>query len=317
MRRICLVHAGCSDTLRYIVAARGSRLSISQTNLVLNLIRRYHTASFEISTITTRGDRERKPLFRMGKRGVFEKEVNEAVVHGKADFAVHSMKDVPGMMHPKLTLAAVPVRGPPDDVLICRAGLHPDDIGPGMVVGTSSLRRLAQAHLAYPGITVRPIRGNVDTRIKKLDAGYDALILARAGLERLNLDVPYAPLPIGQFVPSPGQGALAVVARADDHQLLPILQHIEHAPSRLAAEAERALSGVLESGCRFPVGAYARVSDDGIIHMTAAAYREDGGDPIYHQDSGTDPHQVGRDIGRAMIESGADSLALKWRQIQV
>lgn len=305
--------------MRYVVAARGSRLSISQTNLVLNLLSGYdHTVSFEISTITTRGDKERKPLFRMGKRGIFEKEVNEAVVNGTADFAIHSMKDVPGIIHPDLTLAAVPARGPPDDVLVCRAGLHPDDIGPGIVLGTSSLRRLAQARLAYPDITVRPIRGNVDTRIKKLGTAYDALILARAGLERLRLDVPYTPLPAEQFVPSPGQGALAVVARSDDRPLLRLLQHIEHAPSRQAAEAERALSGVLESGCRFPVGAYAQVSgDDHTIHMTAVAYREDGGAPIYHRGSGTDPHQVGRDLGYAMIESGADSLALKWRQIQV
>ena len=302
--------------MRYTVAARGSRLSISQTNLVLNLIRKHDTASFEISTITTRGDRERTPLFRMGKRGIFEKEVNEAVVRGTADFAVHSMKDVPGIIHPKLTLAAVPARGPPGDVLVCRTGLHPDDLSPGMVVGTSSLRRLAQAQLAYPGITIRPVRGNVDTRIRKLDTGYDALILARAGLERLNLDVPYVPLSTKQFVPSPGQGALAVVSRADDHRLLDILRRIEHTPSRTAAEAERALSGVLESGCRFPVGAYAQVSDDGTIHLSAAAYREDGNDPIYCQGSGTDPHQVGRDVGCAMMESGADSLALKWRQME-
>ena len=304
--------------MRYVVAARGSRLSISQTNLVLRMIHQYDdTASFEISTITTRGDIERKPLFRMNRRGIFEREVNEAVLQGKADFAVHSMKDVPGAIHPELTLAAVPVRGPPGDVLICKPGLHPDDIGLGMVLGTSSLRRLAQAKLAYPDITIRSIRGNVDTRIRKLGVQYDAIILAQAGLERLNLDISYTHLSIEQFVPSPGQGALAVVARADDHKLLKILHSIEHMPSRLAIEAERALSDVLESGCRFPVGAYAQVSgDDNMIHMTAAAYSEDGGAPIYQRGSGTDPHKVGQDIGYAMIESGADSLALKWRQIQ-
>lgn len=304
--------------MKYVVAARGSRLSISQTNLVLDMIRPYDTtASFEISTITTRGDKERKPLFRIGRRGIFEREVNQAVVNNKADFAIHSMKDVPGIIHPKLTIAAIPVRGPPGDVLICRENLHPDDIGPGMVLGTSSLRRLAQAHLAYPGVTIQPIRGNVDTRIRKLGNPYDAIILARAGIQRLNLHISYTPLPITQFVPSPGQGALAVVARSDDSRTLNMLRHIDHTSSRLAAEAERALSDILESGCRFPVGAYAHISDDGIIHLTAAAYREDGVDPIYQKGSGTDPHTVGHDVGHAMIESGADSLALKWRQIQM
>ena len=298
----------------YTVATRGSRLSLAQTARTIEALRRTAPDSnFEVVRITTKGDTSSKPLFAMDRRGIFEKEVDAAVADGRADFAVHSLKDVPTDIPPGLILACVPRRAAPNDIIICREGMDPLSPPAGSVVGTSSLRRAAQAALAFPGVEVRPIRGNVDTRVSKVGGDMDAVILAQAGVDRLGLEVRHAPLSPEVFVPSPGQGALAVVARADDHRTISLLESIQHQPSRAEAEAERALSRVIESGCRFPVGAHAR-SDGRTIRMVAAAYSADGKPPVVARQSGTHPESVGVAAGRQMLEMGAASLALNWRR---
>ena len=300
--------------MRYTVATRGSRLSLAQTNQTIKALRRSDPEnSFEIIRITTKGDTDAKPLFRMDRRGIFEKEVDMAVADGRADFAVHSMKDVPTDIPDGLILACVPRRAPPNDVMICREGMDPESPPPGSVVGTSSLRRAAQVRMAFPEVEVRPIRGNVDTRVSQVGESLDAVVLARAGIERLGLDVACRVLPTETFVPSPGQGALAVVARSDDRRTISLLESIQDGPSRAETEAERALSAVIESGCRFPVGAYARSEGD-IIRMVAAAYRPDGGEAIASRQSGSDPLEVGRAAGDDLLEQGAATLALNWRR---
>lgn len=287
---------------------------MAQSKLAIGMLRDAAPGTrFDITTVTTRGDRDSRPMFAMDRRGIFEREVNAVVADGRADFAVHSMKDVPGEIAPELTLASVPRRADPYDALVCRPGL---DTEGEFVVGTSSLRRAAQARAAFPRVTVRPIRGNVDTRVSKVGGEFDAVILARAGLARLGLDADsmYAnrvDLPRDVFIPSPGQGALALVCRKDDARTTSLLQTIQHAASRAEAEAERALSGILESGCRFPVAACAR-HEGGAIRIRAAAYGE--ADAIYAESSGRDPVAVGREAGRVLLERGAASLALKWRE---
>lgn len=300
--------------MRYTVATRGSRLSLAQTGQIIRaLMRADPDSTFRTIKITTKGDTDAKPLFRMDRRGVFEKEVDMAVADGRADFAVHSMKDVPTEIPDGLVLACVPRRAPPNDVMICKDGMDPESPPPGSVVGTSSLRRAAQVRMAFPEVEVRPIRGNVDTRVSRVGESLDAVVLARAGIERLGLDIPYRILPTETFVPSPGQGALAVVARSGDRRTISLLESIQDGPSRAETEAERALSQVIESGCRFPVGAYAR-SEGNLIRMVAAAYRPDGGGAIVSRQSGSDPAEVGRAAGGELLEQGAASLALNWRR---
>ena len=283
---------------------------MAQARLVVNMLKgAIPDTSFGVVTVTTRGDTDSRPMFAMDRRGMFEREVNQAVTDGRADFAVHSMKDVPNEMAPALVLACVPERADPYDTMVCRPGL---DTGGRFVVGTSSLRRAAQARLAFPKCEVRPIRGNVDTRISKVGDTFDAVILARAGLGRLGLDIDAVDLPRDTFIPSPGQGALALVCRNDDQNMVSMLHTIQDARARAEAEAERALSRILESGCRFPVAACAE-HDGHTIRMRAAAYAS-GGEAIHAECSGTDPVSVGEEAGHTLLESGAASFALKWRQ---
>lgn len=283
---------------------------MAQARLAMNMLNDAAPgASFDVVRVTTRGDMDSRPMFAMDRRGIFEREVNQAVADGRADFAVHSMKDVPNEMAPGLVLACVPERADPYDTMVCRPNL---DTGGRFVVGTSSLRRAAQARLAFPECEVRPIRGNVDTRVSKVGDTFDAVILARAGLGRLGLDVHTVDLPRDIFIPSPGQGALALVCRNDDQTMISLLQTIQDGHARAEAEAERALSRVLESGCRFPVAACAR-HDGHMVRMRAAAY-EAGGGAVRAECSGTDPVSVGEEAGRILLESGAASFALKWRQ---
>ena len=283
---------------------------MAQARLAMNMLKDVEPdVSFDVVTVTTKGDTDSRPMFAMDRRGIFEREVNQAVADGRADFAVHSMKDVPNEMAPGLVLACVPERADPYDTMVCRPNL---DTGGRFVVGTSSLRRAAQARLAFPECEVRPIRGNVDTRVSRVGGDYDAVILARAGLGRLGLNAHTVSLPRDTFIPSPGQGALALVCRDDDQAMVSLLQTIQDGHARAEAEAERALSRILESGCRFPVAACAR-HDGHMVRMRAAAY-EAGGGAVHAECSGTDPAAVGEEAGCILLESGAASFALKWRQ---
>ena len=283
---------------------------MAQARLAVNMLKDVEPdMSFDVVTVTTKGDTDSRPMFAMDRRGIFEREVNQAVADGRADFAVHSMKDVPNEMAPGLVLACVPERADPYDTMVCRPNL---DTGGRFVVGTSSLRRAAQARLAFSECEVRPIRGNVDTRVSRVGGDYDAVILARAGLGRLGLNAHTVSLPRDTFIPSPGQGALALVCRDDDQTMASLLQTIQDKHARAEAEAERALSRILESGCRFPVAACAR-HDGHMVRMRAAAYMAGGG-AVHAESAGTDPAAVGEEAGRILLESGAASFALKWRQ---
>ena len=310
---------------RYAVGARGSPLSLAQAGAVTGALgRAWPGTSYAVEKIATSGDRSQDaslPLFEVDRRGVFEREIDEAVAGGRVDFAVHSLKDVPTDLPDGLQIACVPARAAPGDVLVARGGAGGGlaSLPAGGTVGTSSLRRAVMVRRARPDARVRPVRGNVGTRVQRLmsgdGSGLDALVLARAGIDRLGLDVGASDLPLGEFVPSPGQGALAVVARAGDRRVLGLLAAVEDAGSRAEADAERAVSESVGSGCRFPVGALARAGRDGTVSVRAAAFSADGSERLDAAESGPlgDAAGVGLRAGESLRRQGVEGLARGWR----
>ena len=298
-------------------------LSVSQTNQVISELQTVHPDShYEIKPIITKGDTDTRALFTIDAKGIFEKEIDRAVAQKKVDFAVHSLKDVPSDLDENLVLASIPKRKKVNDVLISNTGLSLSEIPKGSVIGTSSLRRAVQIIRKRPDITVKPIRGNIETRIRKLSAGegegrgdYDGIVLAQAGISRLGIDVNYSSLSVDDFVPSPGQGAIAIVARADDSKTISMLKKIEDPDSRLEIQAERSLSEYVDSGCRFPLGAYAR-SDGSTMTLMVSAFSVDGKESISVKKSGpkSDPMSLGRRVGEQLRTKGVNALALNWRE---
>jgi len=303
--------------LKYIVGARGSQLSVAQTNWVISELKKVNPdAEYEIKTITTKGDTDSRPLFTIEQKGIFEKEIDRAVAQKEVDFAVHSLKDVPSDIDDSLILACIPKREAVNDVFISSDGSTLDNIKAGAVIGTSSLRRAVQVSRMRPDVTVKPIRGNIETRIKKASGeNYDGVVLAQAGISRLGVDVKYSPLTINDFSPSPGQGAIAIVARADDSETISMLKKIEDANSRLEIEAERALSEYVDSGCRFPVGAYAKSNGEEMT-LSVVVFSVDGKKSLQVTKTGdkNNPKSLGKLAGEELREKGVNDLALNWRE---
>jgi len=303
--------------MKYLVGARGSQLSVAQTNWVISELKKVNPESeYEIKTITTKGDTDTRPLFTIDQKGIFEKEIDRAVAQKEVDFAVHSLKDVPSELDDGLILACIPKREVVNDVFISSDGSSLDDISPDSIIGTSSLRRAVQVSRKRPDVTVKPIRGNIETRIKKASGeNYDGIVLAQAGISRLGVDVKYTPLSITDFSPSPGQGAIAIVTREYDTQTISMLKKIEDSTSRLEIEAERALSDFVDSGCRFPIGAYAKSNGSEII-LDVVAFSVDGKKSIHVTKIGDkdDPYSIGKSAGEELREKGVNDLALNWRE---
>ena len=303
--------------MKYTVGARGSQLSIAQTNWVISELKKVNSdCDYEIKTITTKGDTDTRPLFTIDQKGIFEKEIDRAVALKEVDFAVHSLKDVPSELDANLILASIPKREVVNDVFISLDGSTLDNIKEGSVIGTSSLRRAVQVSRKRPDLIVKPIRGNIETRIKKVSGeSYDAIVLAQAGISRLGVDVKYTPLSIDDFSPSPGQGAIAIVARADDAQTISMLKKIEDPDSRLEIEAERSLSDYVDSGCRFPLGAYAK-SNGSEMTLSVSAFSVDGKQSLHVDKTGKkdDPKSLGKSAGMELREKGVNDLALNWRE---
>jgi len=303
--------------LKYIVGARGSGLSLAQTNWVLSELKKVNPDSdYEIKPIITKGDTDSRPLFTIDQKGIFEKEIDRAVALKEVDFAVHSLKDVPSELDDNLIIASIPKREVVNDVFISSDGSTLETIKSGAVIGTSSLRRAVQISRKRSDVTVKPIRGNIETRIKKVSGEhFDAIILAQAGISRLGVDVKYTPLSVDDFSPSPGQGAIAIVARSDDAETISMLKKIEDVDSRLEIEAERALSDYVDSGCRFPLGAYAKSKGSEII-LTVTAFSVDGKQSLQVNTTGAkeDPKSIGKRAGEELREKGVNDLALNWRE---
>ena len=303
--------------MSYKLGTRGSPLSLAQTNWVLDELKKTNSSlKFDIEKITTKGDTDTRPLFEMEQKGIFEKEIDRAVSEKRVDFAVHSMKDVPSTLDSSLTIACVPKRESANDVLITNEGFSLDSIPSGSTVGSSSLRRAVQISRKRPDLNVKPIRGNIETRINKvIEKKIDGIVLAKAGISRLGVDTKHSILSKDEFLPSPGQGALAIICRNDDSKTIEMLKKIEDKNSRIEIEAERSLSEHIDSGCRFPVGAYASVKSDSLI-LKVGVYSMDGKKSILIEESGTvdNPFELGKKIGNELKSRGVSEIASNWRE---
>jgi hydroxymethylbilane synthase len=304
------------------LGTRGSALALAQSRLVADALTTATGRPVELVRIVTDGDRSAAPVAQLGI-GVFVSALRDAVLAGDIDFAVHSYKDLPTAGHPGLFLAAVPEREDPRDALIARDGLPLASLPPGARVGTGAVRRMAQLHALGIQLQVTPIRGNVDSRIARVlgpQADLDAVVLARAGVMRLGLAAEITEtLDPELMLPAPAQGALAVECRADDADLVELLAALDHAPSRAAVTAERAMLATLEAGCSAPVAAYASLaggeqassaSGGHEIYLRGAVISPDGTRAVRASRTGTpaDAAEIGKALAADLLDAGADTL---------
>lgn len=293
------------------IGTRGSRLAILQAQTVLSCLKAVQPRlEITIVPIRTMGDRLlQSPLTSLGGKGVFVKEIEEALIMGQVDMAVHSMKDLPTELAPGLIIGAVPSREDPLDVLVCRTGIRLMELSPGSKVATSSLRRKAQILHLRPDLMVVDIRGNVDTRIRKLtrgDQGIEALILAAAAIRRMGLwEVVTEILPQEQFVPAAGQGALAVEVREDDIEIRELVALINDPLSAMCVKAERAFLKALGGGCQVPAGALAKASGE-VMEIQGMVAGPEGTPFYWGKVSGptADPEATGRKLARFLLDKG-------------
>lgn len=313
------------DTL--VIGSRGSKLALTQAELVKSQLERLSPAvAVRIEIVRTTGDVKTDPLSVIGGKGVFTKELEDALLEGRIDLAVHSLKDLPTILPAGLLLAAICKREDPRDALVLPRGRtraepgwergHParsllSALPAGATVGTSSPRRLAQLKHLRGDLNFKDLRGNVDTRLRKLDEGeYDAVVLACAGLRRLGLeDRISAPLPASEMLPAIGQGALGIETRADDAPTIDVVSKLDHKFTRLACLAERAFLRSLGGGCLLPIAAYAtvrekRVKLDGLVTDT------EGRQIIREREAGAfdEAEEIGGRLGERLLAGGAREL---------
>jgi hydroxymethylbilane synthase len=291
------------------IGTRGSQLALWQARHVKDLISdTFPDTQVTITVIKTTGDRiTDRPLAQVGGKGLFVKEIETALLDHDIDVAVHSMKDMPGELPPGLTIGAVPCRENPFDVMISRQGLMLSDYPPGTIVGTSSLRRASQLRSLRPDLDIRSIRGNLDTRLRKLKAKeFDAIVLAAAGLLRLGqADRITEFLDETVMVPAVGQGALCIESRQEDASIARIMEKLDHAPTRVCVEGERAFLRQIEGSCHIPVACHGQMIEHQ-VHLTAVVSSEDGRHLIREQTISpvTDVVARGRDLARTLLEKG-------------
>ncbi len=295
------------------IGTRGSPLALWQANHVADLLRPLAAPRpVELVRIQTTGDRvQDRPLAQIGGDGLFTKEIQRALLDGTADVAVHSLKDLPTLPVDGLVLAAVPPRGPTGDAFVSRRHRSFDELPQGAVVGTSSLRRRAQVLHRRPDLRLVEMRGNVEMRLRKLaEQGLDALVLARAGLERLGLgDAITEILDPAWMLPAVGQGALGLECRADDGTTRQLLAALDDAPSRQAVLAERALLRALGGGCLVPIGAAAAVASDAVT-LRGAVLSPDGRRRVAGDTAGpaAEAEVLGRRLAQQLLDQGAGAL---------
>ncbi|MCC6443863.1 MAG: hydroxymethylbilane synthase [Armatimonadetes bacterium] len=304
-----------------IIGTRGSLLALTQTRLIEASLRQIFPAlTFEMKIIKTTGDRITDvALSRIGDRGLFTRDLEDALLSGEVDLAVHSLKDLSSELPSGLCLAAVPERAEPWDVLITRqlpTGEDPIPLPGGAAVGSSSLRRRAQLRHHRPDLDILDVRGNLDTRLRKLDDGrYDALALAAAGLIRLGWSERIAcRLPADVCLPAVGQGALGLEARSGDEAVLRYLSALEHPPSRQAVAAERAFLRVLEGGCQVPAGALGEVGGSQ-LRLQGMAALPDGSLLVRREETGpaSDPESLGEHLASQILQNGGQEILAEVR----
>lgn len=306
-----------------VVGTRQSALALTQTGQVIDDLKEIcdkhgFDYTFEIKKIVTKGDRILDvTLSKVGGKGLFVKEIEQALIDGDIDLAVHSMKDMPFELPEGLINGATPKRVDPTDCLVTREGGGLADLPIGARVGTSSLRRSSQLKHARPDLRLESIRGNIDSRIRKLETeGLDAIVLASAGMTRMGWkDKISSVVPIDVCLPAVGQGALGIECRENDPQIRELLALYNDKETELAVRAERSFLGALNGGCQVPIGAFCVVREaaeggngERQLVMTGMVGSPDGSLILKEEKRGTDPEQLGRDVAAALIERGADRI---------
>jgi hydroxymethylbilane synthase len=288
------------------IGSRGSQLALWQSNHIATLLRAQgHEVA--IATITTTGDRlQAVPFARVGSKGMFTKEIEEALADGAIDLAVHSLKDLPTELDARFVIAAVTERVDPRDVFVSIRFASMDELPTGARVGTSSLRRQSQLRARWPRLEYVEFRGNVDTRLRKLSEGQvDAAVLAAAGLDRLErTEWVRERFSADVLCPAPGQGALAIECRAADERTRKVLANLDHVESRFAVTAERVALAALGGGCQVPIGAYCRRDGDA-YRISACVSSPDGATVLRAEMRGSDAPSLGADLADALLRQGA------------
>lgn len=304
---------------KIIVGSRKSKLALTQTNWVIQQLKNLDaTFEFEVKEIVTKGDRILDvTLSKVGGKGLFVKEIEQAMIDKEIDIAVHSMKDMPAVLPEGLTIGSIPVREDHRDVLISKNHVQLEDLPAGAKIGTSSLRRAAQLLVERPDLEIKWIRGNIDTRLAKLETEeYDAIILAAAGLFRMG----WAKEVISQFLsteiclPAVGQGALSIECREDDQEVRDLLAKFTCENTDLAVRAERSFLNKMEGGCQVPIAGYAFINDEKEIVLTVLVASPDGTIIYKEEVKGTDPEELGTIAANLLIERGAKELIDKVKE---
>ena len=299
---------------KIIVGSRRSQLAMTQTKWVIDQLKKAGAQNeFEIKEIVTKGDQiVDVQLSKVGGKGLFVKEIQQQMIAGDIDFAVHSMKDVPAELPEELYISCMPKRVDARDVLICENGYTLETLPEGAVIGTSSLRRGAQMLAARPDLDIQWIRGNIDTRLKKLETEqFNAILLAKAGLERMGWTdrVDFEALDTDMMVPAVGQGVLAIESRKDDAEVTAILQLLHDDVTAKAATAERTFLKAIEGSCHVPVGGYATVDGDDVT-LTGLIASVDGKEVLRVTKTSSDAVVLGKDVADDLLgRGGRDILA--------
>lgn len=292
------------------IATRRSPLALWQAEHVAARLQQAHSGvTVELVKIQTQGDKILDaPLAKIGGKGLFVKELEQGLLQGSADLAVHSMKDVPVLLPDGLEIAIIMDREDPRDAFVSNHHADLASLPQGAVVGTSSLRRQCQLLEARPDLQIKFLRGNVNTRLAKLDAGeYDAIILATAGLVRLGFDQRIVKrMPVRESLPAVGQGAIGIECRSDDHQLKALLAALHDPETAYRVTAERAVNETLEGGCQAPIAAHARIKSNGLLRLHGLVAQPDGQCVLREEIEGPveQAHQLGVTVGQRLLDRG-------------
>ncbi|MCD8906285.1 hydroxymethylbilane synthase [Staphylococcus arlettae] len=295
---------------KLIVGSRRSKLAMTQSQQFIDKLKAIDpTLDIEIKEIVTKGDKiVDKQLSKVGGKGLFVKEIQNELFNKDIDMAIHSLKDVPSVIPEGLTLGCIPDREIPFDAYIAKNHVKLQDLPAGSIVGTSSLRRGAQILAHYPELTIKWIRGNIDTRLNKLyNEDFDAILLAAAGLKRMGWsdDIVTTYLDKDTLIPAIGQGALGIECRADDTELLELLQQVHNQEVADCVIAERTFLKAMDGSCQVPIGGYASINEQNEIEFTGLIMSPDGKERYEHTVSGTDPVALGEQVSEVLNEQGA------------
>ena len=306
---------------KLIVGSRRSKLALTQSQQFIDKLKFIDPSSdIEIKEIVTKGDKiVDKQLSKVGGKGLFVKEIQNELFNKEIDMAIHSLKDVPSMIPDGLTLGCIPDREIPFDAYIAKNHIPLQELSEGSIVGTSSLRRGAQILSKYPHLKIKWIRGNIDTRLKKLETeDYDAIILAAAGLKRMgwsdNIVTTYLDRDI--LLPAIGQGALGIECRSDDKELLDLLSKVHNHDVAQCVTAERTFLSEMDGSCQVPIGGYATIAQDNQIEFTGLIMSPDGKERYEHTALGTDPVKLGIEVSQVLKKQGAYDIIKKLNEAE-